>query len=248
MPQKISFTNSKHDQLAGVLHTPNKATHQIVIIAHGFTSNKDRPRHIKLATALAEAGIAAFRFDFGGSGDSQDRPITIEAQIDDLRSTITMLQRKDYQHFGVMGESLGGLVTLSAFTPDIQAMVLWAPVTTAIDKFSQLTPQQQTGLDYQGVYYQEKDGQKFTIPRQYLIERAKVNPQKIFKKITIPVMIVHGTADQTIPLAQSEEAITLLPKGSKLEAVENWEHGDDEMEEQMDTIIPLTVNWFTNHL
>ena len=61
-------------------------------------------------------------------------------------------------------------------------------------------------------------------------------------------MIVHGTADDLIPIKDSEEAVELLPAGSKLEVIDNWEHGDHKMDESMDIIIPKTVHWFKKHL
>ncbi len=68
--QKIVFQNSKGEKLVGVLHLPKQKTAGVFIIAHGFTANKDRSRLIKIAQVLARQALAAFRFDFGGCGES----------------------------------------------------------------------------------------------------------------------------------------------------------------------------------
>ncbi len=247
MLEIAKFKNSAGDNLVGVLHK-SKNTSKAVIIAHGFTSNKDRKRHIQLANALAKAGITAFRIDFGGSGESDDREITIKAEVDDLLSAIKLLKNKGYKTIGVLGESLGGIVTLSAYSTDMDAIVLWAPVTKAVDKYKELTPQLDEQIKKQGYYVKNKDNKDFRIPKEYLNERTNLDRDSVLSKVKIPVMIVHGTADDTIPINNSKEAIELLPKGSKLEVIENWEHGDHKMDESMDMIIPKTLGWFKKHL
>lgn len=247
---KISFKNSAGIELVGVLHVPDIATTKIVIICHGFTSNKDRPRHIRFAEALAASGVAAFRLDFGGSGESEDREITLAAQVDDLQTAIAYLHsapRPNYTEFGVLGESLGGLTALEAYDDHVKAMVLWAPVTKA-RWTSELTKEQEKSLSEHGYYIRKKDGKDFRIPATYVKERNGVDQEKLLSRIRIPILIVHGATDTMIPIRDSEEAVHLLPEGSRLEVVENWEHGDQKMEEGMDTIIPTTVNWFVSRL
>ncbi len=248
MLETVKFRNSARDNLVGALHT-SKNSNKAVIIAHGFTSNKDRKRHITLANAVARVGITAFRIDFGGSGEGDDREITIKAEIDDLLSAIKFLKEdKGYKAIGVLGESLGGVVALKAYNPDTKAMVLWAPVTKAVDKHKELTSQLDKQIKKQGFYIRNKDNKDFRIPKEYLDERTNLDRESVLGKVDIPVMIVHGTADDTIPIDNSKEAIRLLPEDSKLEAIENWEHGDHKMDESMDIIIPKTIAWFRNHL
>jgi len=69
----IEFKNKSGLRLSGVLYTPKKKTKSCILFAHGFTSNKDRATHIKSADEFAKAGFAAFRFDFGGCGKSEER-------------------------------------------------------------------------------------------------------------------------------------------------------------------------------
>lgn len=248
MPEKIKFTNSAGDQLVGVLHKSNNSN-KAVIIAHGFTSNKDRPRHIQLANELEKNGINALRIDFGGSGESCKREITIKAEIDDLLSAIKFLKDKGFKEIGVLGESLGGIVALEAYSPNIKAMVLWAPVTNkAKETHKKLDKEQIKSLNDNGYYIREKDGREFRIPQEYFKERKSVDREKVLGGIKIPVMIVHGTADDAVPIGDSEEAVKMLPKGSKLEVIDNWEHGDHKMDESMDIIIPKTVGWFKDKL
>ena len=245
---KVNFKNKAGLNLVASLHETNASTKNAVIIAHGFTSNKDRKRHVKHAETLAESGIAVLRLDFGGCGESGDREITIKAQVDDLKSAIDYLKTdKGYERVGVLGESLGGITTLEAFDNNIDAIVLWAPVTQACWT-TKISPEKQADLDRQGYFLHDKDERQFKIPKEYYYERNSIDSEKVLGGITIPVLIVHGTADETIPIEHSEKAIALLPEGSHLERIENLGHGNHKMDADMDKIIPLTVKWFKEHL
>jgi len=245
--RRIKFQNSKGLNLVGALHEPSEETDSAIVIAHGFTSNKDRTRHKQLAGALVDSDIVAFRIDFGGSGESDDREITISAQVDDLQSAIRCLQNQGYEHIGVLGESLGGITALQAYNNNVKAMVLWAPVTKA-RWTAAMDDEQKKSLKENGYFIKEKEGKQFKIPQAYVDERENLNREAVLSKVEIPVMIVHGTADKMIPIKDSAEAVDLLPKGSVLERIENWEHGDHKMDEDMDVIIPKTVSWFKDHL
>jgi len=246
--ERLSVVNSEGKRIVGILHTPDTQASKVVIIAHGFTSNKDRPRHIELADALAKTGIAAFRIDFPGSGESDDREITIRAQVKDLGEVIGFLcSQRGYSDVGVVGESLGGVIALEAFDEHIKALVLWAPVTSAIWT-SELTEKQEVSLKENGYYIRSKDGKDFKVPMVYVNERNSVDQEKLLSRINIPVLIVHGTADNLIPITESERAMEYLPEGSRLEKIQNWGHGDHIMDSDMETIIPITVGWFSSHL
>lgn len=243
--EKITFQNSKKLNLAGALHTPSKPTKTAVIIAHGFASNKDRDRHIQLAGSLAGAGMAAFRIDFGGSGESGDREITIAAQIDDLQSAVRYLKEQGHEHIGVLGESLGGITALQAYNKDIDAMVLWAPVTKSKKPSELKDNEREKELEQNGYIIKYKDGTEFKIPQQYFDERMNVDRDTLFEGINIPVLIIQGDNDEYIPVTHSEEAIEYLPEGSSLEVVEGADH---KMDEYMDVVVPKTVKWFKNNL
>lgn len=58
-------------------------------------------------------------------------------------------------------------------------------------------------------------------------------------------MIIHGKQDSIISYKDSEEAIKLLSKDSKLEIVEKADHG---FHGRMNVIVDSSNDWFLNHL
>jgi alpha/beta superfamily hydrolase len=49
------------------------------------------------------------RFDFGGCGQSADRPIELRGQIEDLKAAIAFMKSEGYEKLGLLGYSMGGL-------------------------------------------------------------------------------------------------------------------------------------------
>ncbi len=246
--EKVNFKNSKGKNLVGILHIPDMKTDAIVIICHGFCSAKDRERLINVAEAYSKKGISALRFDFGGSGESYETEITIKNQIDDLISTIAFVKSKGYKRIGLQGESLGGLVSVLAYTPNIKTMVLWAPVTKGKDKLKEILEQEKLSgeeLEEKGYLTKIKYGREYKIPKQYFEERLKVNQKEILLKIKTPILIIHGNKDDSVPLQSSKEAMNYLPRGSKLEIIDGGNH---TLENKMGKVIPLSVNWFEEYL
>ncbi len=248
MEEKAIFKNSKGLELRGILHTPKGQTDSIVVMAHGFCSNKDRERTVETAELYAKNGIAALRFDFGGSGESYKTEITVGKQVDDLKSAIKFVKGKGYKKIGLQGESLGGLVSILAHNAGIKAMVLWAPVTEKKKNVDKVLAQE--GLSKEeferiGHIVKKKDGKDFVIPKKYFEERIAVNQKKILSKIKCPVLILHGEKDDVVPLEDSKEAVKIL-KNSKLEIIAGLGHRfkfDDKK-----VSLGLSLKWFKEHL
>jgi len=248
MMEKISFENSKGQELVGILHLPEYETDKIIILAHGFTSNKNRERYPLIGDALTKEGYAFLRFDFGGSGESYDTEILIKNEIDDLKSVISSMKGRGYNKIGLLGESLGGLVSIMNYNEGIDAMVLLAPVTKSKNKLKEVLGQEkfsEAELEEKGYISKIKDGKEFKIPLEYFNERVKIRPQEVIQKILYPVLIIHGNSDICVPLGESKETIELLPSGSKLEVIEG---GDHKLDSKRDKVLPLIVNWFKENL
>src|SRR3989344_5164855 len=127
--EKVRFENSKGKQLVGNIHIPEGNTDKGVIITHGFSSSKDRDRRVKLAESLCSYGYGVLRFNFGGSEGSYKTGLRPSYQVDDLKSAIRYMKSKGYNHIGLASESLGGLISIMSYQHNVNAMVLYSPVT-----------------------------------------------------------------------------------------------------------------------
>ena len=125
--------------LRGMLHRPpgNAPRCPVAAIYHGFTGEKTESHFIfvKLSRALAAAGLASVRFDFGGSGESDGDfgEMTFHGEVMEAKAILDYardLPFADLSRTFLVGLSMGGAVA-SVVAGDepakVRAMVLWAP-------------------------------------------------------------------------------------------------------------------------
>ena len=134
MSEKLYFENSKGDKLVGVLSNPSDdLSVPIIILCHGHSSSKDSKTFTSIEERLNNSGIASFRFDFYGHGESEGYfgDCTISEAACDILNAIDFLKEKGYSKIGLLGSSFGGISSLIAAskTSDLIVLALKAPVS-----------------------------------------------------------------------------------------------------------------------
>jgi alpha-beta hydrolase superfamily lysophospholipase len=120
MNQKNITFSSNGFTLKGTLHLPDAEHPPVVIGSHGLFSSGSSPKQIALAKRCNACGIAFFRFDHRGCGQSQgifQEVTTLEARCNDMISAIKTIQNRNDtgNRIGLFGSSMGGAVCLSVF-------------------------------------------------------------------------------------------------------------------------------------
>jgi len=129
--RQITFT-SDGLTLTGTLHLPESPHPPIVIGCHGLLSNSDSPKQLALAKHCNTAGLAFFRFNHRGCGDSEgdlEKDTSFHGRCRDLSFALKKIMFSGLvgSSFGLFGSSLGGAVCLDlAGSYDIQAIVTFA--------------------------------------------------------------------------------------------------------------------------
>ncbi|KAI3966816.1 hypothetical protein MKX01_006753 [Papaver californicum] len=103
--QRIIIKNKFGENLVGVLHETGST--QVIILCHGFTSNRESSVKLNVADALTKEGTSVFRFDFSGNGESEG---TFEfgncnKEADDLHSVVLYFSGMKRVIDGILGES-----------------------------------------------------------------------------------------------------------------------------------------------
>lgn len=232
MEQKLYFQNSKGDRLCGILLNPTKDKQKpIIIIVHGFNSNKNRKSYLTIKNLLAKNNISTFRFDLWAHGESEGNfeEITISETVDDILQAIKYLKKKNYKKIGLFGESFGGIASIIAAskTKDLYILALKSPVSNYPEKEKLTkTKKELDGWKKKGYrIYESSDGRKLRVNYNFLIDAQKPenNGYEMAKKIKIPTLIVHGDADKRVPFSQSVKTSKII-KNCKLIVIKNANH------------------------
>jgi alpha-beta hydrolase superfamily lysophospholipase len=212
--QKIFFTNSRRQELAGVLFDVSGRNKKIAVFCHGYRSTKESSKVLPLAEKLALFGISLFAFDFSGRGESEGKfeDTTITQYIDDLKSAIDYCSKLTGRII-VVGNSLGGLVALEEAVLDKRpkALVLMSPASSfpwrVTKEFSDIDGWKLRGHAFT---FSERFGE-MKINYSFYEDGLKYGNCNDYKKISVPVLILHGTSDKSVPVDSSKKLSQCLP-------------------------------------
>lgn len=193
--------------LRGMEHIPahsEKEKLPAAILFHGFTGNKLEPHRmfLKISRALEQQGIASFRFDFLGSGESDGNfeDMTVSKEIAEANAILDFIRndpRIDVGRISLIGLSMGGLVAsvLSGNRPDdIHKLVLMAPAGNMYELIKDMaeaylaTPDL-TIIDHGGNL----------IGRAFPLDLKTIDVFELAKSYQREVLLIHGTKDEAVP-------------------------------------------------
>src|SRR5512132_1429662 len=116
MEEPVFFNDASGHRIAAVLARPEQPTDHVAVLCHGFLSHKNSTSNQALTTRLVEQGIASFRFDCFGHGES-DGPfaqLTPTLAMGQAMAALHYVLNRGYRRLALVGSSFGGLVSLLA--------------------------------------------------------------------------------------------------------------------------------------
>jgi len=230
LKEKIFFKNSKGNKLCGILSNPTEQKEKpIIILCHGFSTSKDSLTHVRLEKILNESGVSTFRFDFFGHGESEGKfeEITVSEAVDDIENAIELLKELGYKKTGLVGSSFSGMASLltASKTDELYILALKSPVSDYMGLIIARANQEEIKtwrengfIDITGAHQE-----KLKLNYSFFEDSQKINGFESAKKIKIPVLIVHGDKDETVPIEQSIKTASLI-QNCRLEIIEGGDH------------------------
>lgn len=191
--QSRKFKNSKGLTIAATYEGESKNA-PTVVMCHGFGSGKAGVSNADLSAKLTKEGLSVFNFDFTGCGESEgaEKDRTPLQGVNDLESAVRNLDRKD---FALYGNSYGGWVSIVfASKNPVLALGLKCPVSSWSKKD----------------LYRTKDSVYIDEDILGLDQVEAYDLYKMAKNIKAPTLIVHGSADEIVPLSQSQKLLESL--------------------------------------
>jgi uncharacterized protein len=265
--QRFSITlQSKSNKLFGIIHLPEmNIPAPAVLMLHGFGSNKigTHRRYVDMASRLAKVGIACFRFDFSGAGDSEGEigNVTIDDLVEDALVATQFLQNHpciDRKKLGILGSSLGGslAILVSAKTKAFIAQALWAPVFSGklwLESYSQKPKETQGGQQPFTVDPQTQSAyfRGIKLHSKFVEQFIALNVENSLKALSdIPLLHIQGGKDYTVSAMQGNQFRAIRNQVSaptRMITLEQSGH-DFNIVEERETKLHETQEWFTTYL
>ena len=211
-------------KLRGVLE--NKEGKHLVVLVHGFTGNWEGAKHIllNLSKRLQAEGFAVIRFSCRGTFPSEGmfKEMTVVREVEDLNAILAYARAQGYEHIHLLGESMGGALITLAYDETISSMTYWYAAFDFPDTdfASKITDDVHALAAKQGwVPYKS-----WQLGREFI---ESINQYVLYdelKKIKCPTIILHGDADEEVPVAQAQKAFDLLQSKKEIHILKGADH------------------------
>ena len=210
----IKYVEVKRDKyiLRGLL---NEAKNEkgLLVLFHGFTGHMNENGYLfkKLSDELLKINISTLRFDFMGSGmsDGEFQDMTFLTECLDAKAildyALTIKKNKLY----ALGFSCGGAVLayiINEYKDVLDSIILCSPAGDMAEIGKYYNDSKNT------VWYDEQniDMGGYLMCKDFITTLEKLDLYENISSYTKPVLIIHGTLDQSVPIEYGRRYASLL--------------------------------------
>lgn len=205
-------------RIYGIAYVPNtNGKMPLVIFSHEL--GNDHTSGERYAERLAEAGYAAYVFDFcggtvgGNNSDGSNKEMSILTEASDLEAVLESARSWDFvdpDRIVLLGGSMGGLVTTvvgSGHQDEIAGMILMYPALSAkVDSGTERYKTEDEIPDDVSLF-----GGWIHVGKNYITDLWKVDFNELLSSYKGHMLLLHGDKDGTVPISWSEDAKEIIP-------------------------------------
>jgi dipeptidyl aminopeptidase/acylaminoacyl peptidase len=225
--KRIVTYRSEKLTVSGVMLIPDgKGPFPVLVLNHGYIDpdsyfpGQGMPREQEY---LARQGYVVFHTDYRGHASGDDDPgvdyeLRLPYAVDTINAVYAVkrsgLDFLDGDRIGWLGRSMGGNVTLNALVAQpnlVDAAVIYASTSAlAAQNWKQ--------------FYRDSDDRRsvnrkidrtYGLPDENPAFWKAASPKTYFDRVKDPLMVHHGTADDTCPIAWSNDIVDTLKENGK---------------------------------
>ena len=242
--------------ISGILNIPVGAgPFPALVLNHGYidpaiyTNGRGMMRE---QDYLARSGYAVLHTDYRNHAQSSDDPnAELELRLgytEDVINAVLAIKASghpqlDPERVGLMGRSMGGGVTYNALVAQpglVDAAVVYAPVSSnAAENFDRWTRGDGVADAILAAYGEPAANPEFW---------AEASPVTYFDRITEPILIQHGTADESCPIVWSQQSLAALQAAGVDAELITYEGEPHAFEAAWPLSMERTVAFFAEHL
>ena len=188
--------------------SPDQKTEEIVLLIHGFMSNKNSETNQMLAQRLGKKGIATIRFDLFGHGESDGllQHLTLSRCLHQIDGVMKWIRSNGYLYVSVVGSSFGGLIAIhtAGQYPDLHCLALKCPVSNYPRIWqNRLAKEGMLRWKKEGVIaFLTEDG-KAKLDYHFYEDLLRYDAYSVAMQIKTPTLVIHGDADTDVPVDQT---------------------------------------------
>ena len=251
-----------------VCYKQNGKPKPVIVFSHGFKGFKDWGHFNVMAKSFAEAGFVFIKFNFSHNGISPGNLLEFTdldafgnnnylIELDDLKlvidwalENIEMESEVNKDELYLLGHSRGGGITVIKAAEDtrVKKVCTWASVSDIVNRNKQRTVET---WKKDGVVYAHNGRTKQEMPlfvqfyNTLLAHKDRLNITKAAKHLTIPFLIIHGTADEAV---SSNDALALRKASphSELAMIQGGDHTFDAKHPYRETILRGNTEFVVN--
>jgi pimeloyl-ACP methyl ester carboxylesterase len=238
-----------------VRHGPGEGP--AVLVAHGFKGFKDWGSFPWICDRIAEAGLGAIRFDFSHNG--------VEARDFDRLDLFLLDTPRRHQEdlaalaaavpgpLGLLGHSRGGAdaILFAAGEPRVACVATLASAAYAGTRLADV----EDVLRARGYVPipNARTKQEMPVGRHAFEEAERLSVQAAARALDRPLLLVHGSADESVPIAQQAKlaswaanarVVVLEGAGHTFGAVHPFRGPTPDLQAAMEQVVPF----FREHL
>lgn len=253
----------------------------VIVFLHGFKGFKDWGPFPKACKEISRSGFGVVAMNFSLNGVGENPTVfdqldyfareTLSQDLDDVGSIINALNEGkmesgnitlDTDMIGILGHSRGGQTAVAAAAEfnEIKCLATWSAVADYNQRWSDKMIEEWENQGYTEIK-NSRTGQSMRIDK-VVYDDAREHAERVIalnriKNLHIPVLIVHATDDESVPVFESDKLHKACPSTDKeLKKVPGTGHTfgtghpfeGGEFPEPFREVLDSTKQWFEYYL
>jgi putative redox protein len=234
--KKVEFTGSTGENLSAKIDLPDGDTKACALFAHCFTCSKDLKAVGNITKALAEIGIATFRFDFTGLGQSDGdfADTNFSSNVDDLVKAYEYMDKEFSAPSILIGHSLGGAAVLQA-SHKMEAVKAVATIAAPAEP-AHVKENFEMSLDEineKGEAKVSLAGRPFTIKKQFIDDLEENRMKKFIHNLGKALIVFHSPIDNTVGIDNASKIFVAAKHPKSFISLDKADHLLSEKEDSL---------------
>lgn len=225
---KVSFPNSRGEQLAALLDLPeDEKPIAYALFAHCFTCTKNLKAAANIAAALNRERIAVLRFDFTGLGQSEGdfTETNFSTNVADLIVAAGYMAKEFAAPQIMIGHSLGGAAVLQA-AEAIDSLKAVVTIAAPHDPghvakhFDSMRDQ----IERDGKAEVNLAGRPFIIKKQFLTDLEMQQLDDHIKTLKTALLVMHSPRDTTVGINNAAQIYSAAKHPKSFISLDDADH------------------------